>query len=100
MKIKFLFDKFIAFTVMVCLLVSITSVDIFSAVKNKSFSQTEDINSLPLVSPENGKITSINDTGSDLTVVNIQDLHCHKETQKKISNIIEEINKENKVNKI
>jgi len=100
MKIKILFNKFIALTVTVCLLVSITSVDIFSAEKNKSFSQYENINSLPLVSPENGKITSINDTGSDLTVVNIQDLHCHKETQKKISNIIEEINKENKVNKI
>jgi len=38
-----------------------------------------------------GKITSCKDTGSIVTVVNIQDLHCHYQTQQNISNIIKEI---------
>lgn len=44
------------------------------------------------ISQDFGKITSINDIGSNVTVINIQDLHCHFQTQKNISNIIKEIN--------
>ncbi|WP_413853717.1 hypothetical protein [Candidatus Ruminimicrobium bovinum] len=98
MKIKKLINKLIALSVSACLIISITSVNSFSAVKTESLSQDE--NNIPLISFDNGKITSINDTGSNLTVVNIQDLHCHKDTQKKIINIIEEINKENKIKQI
>ena len=38
-----------------------------------------------------GKITSCKDTGSIVTVVNIQDLHCHYQTQQNISSILKEI---------
>lgn len=99
MKITKLFNKIIALSVSICLLISITSADAFSAVKAENLQQQNN-NNIPVISIDNGKITSINDTGSNLTVVNIQDLHCHKDTQKKISNMIEEINKENKVKQI
>uniref|UniRef100_UPI0039B9CA5C hypothetical protein n=1 Tax=Candidatus Ruminimicrobium bovinum TaxID=3242779 RepID=UPI0039B9CA5C len=38
-----------------------------------------------------GKITSCTDAGSNATVVNIQDLHCHYQTQQNISTILKEI---------
>ena len=38
-----------------------------------------------------GKITSSKDAKSNITVVNIQDLHCHPQTQRNISKIISQI---------
>ena len=38
-----------------------------------------------------GKITSSKDAKSDITVINIQDLHCHPQTQRNISKIISQI---------
>ena len=43
------------------------------------------------ISNEYGKITSSKDAKSDITVINIQDLHCHPQTQKNISKLIKEI---------
>ena len=40
---------------------------------------------------ESGKITASKDVNSDITVVNIQDLHCHPQVQKNISKIIGEL---------
>lgn len=45
-----------------------------------------------IINQDFGKITSVNDVGSNVTIINIQDLHCHFQTQQKISNIIKEIN--------
>ena len=49
---------------------------------------------------ESGKVTARKDVKSDVTVVNIQDLHCHPQTQKNISNIIGELSKRYKVKKV
>ena len=49
---------------------------------------------------ESGKVTASKDVKSDVTVVNIQDLHCHPQTQKNISNIIGELSKRYKVKKV
>ncbi|MBR3627355.1 MAG: hypothetical protein IKN42_00745, partial [Elusimicrobia bacterium] len=43
------------------------------------------------ISTEYGKITSSKDAKSDITIINIQDLHCHPQTQRNISKIIKEI---------
>ncbi|MDR0618089.1 MAG: hypothetical protein LBG23_04980 [Endomicrobium sp.] len=40
-----------------------------------------------------GKITNVNYTGSDIVVINIQDLHLHPDVQKNISNIISSFDK-------
>ena len=49
---------------------------------------------------ESGKVTASKDVKSDVTVVNIQDLHCHPQTQKNISKIIGELAKKYKVKKV
>ena len=49
---------------------------------------------------ESGKVTASKDVKSDVTVVNIQDLHCHPQTQKNISKIIGELSKRYKVKKV
>ncbi|MDR0724050.1 MAG: hypothetical protein LBF23_02570, partial [Endomicrobium sp.] len=41
-----------------------------------------------------GKITEANYTGSDVVIINIQDLHLHPEVQKNIGNIISTFDKE------
>lgn len=52
----------------------------------------EDIfNRTVCISNEYGKITSSKDGNSDITVINIQDLHCHPQTQRNISKIIGQI---------
>ena len=47
---------------------------------------------MSVIESDVGKITGINDISSDITVINIQDLHCHEQTQHNISEIIKEIN--------
>ncbi len=52
----------------------------------------EDVfNKASSISSEYGKITSSKDAKSDITVINIQDLHCHPQTQRNISKIIGQI---------
>ena len=52
------------------------------------------------ISTEYGKITSSKDAKSDITVINIQDLHCHPQTQRNISKIIAEIAEKYNLKKI
>lgn len=49
------------------------------------FSETE------IISADYGTITSVKDAKSDITVINVQDLHCHPQTQKNISEIITQL---------
>ena len=49
---------------------------------------------------ESGKITASKDAKSDITVVNIQDLHCHPQVQKEISKIIGELARKYKLKKV
>ena len=44
-----------------------------------------------LIQQRFGKITNFEDLGSNITVINIQDLHCHLQTQENISEILTEI---------
>jgi len=52
------------------------------------------------ISNDYGKITSSKDAQSTITVVNIQDLHCHPQTQRNISKIIDQIADKYNVKKI
>ena len=52
------------------------------------------------ISNDYGKITSSKDAQSTITVVNIQDLHCHPQTQRNISKIINQIADKYNVKKI
>ncbi|MDR3124833.1 MAG: hypothetical protein LBU10_03025, partial [Endomicrobium sp.] len=47
-----------------------------------------------------GKITNANYTGSDIVVINIQDLHLHPQVQKNIGNIISSFDKSYGVNSV
>lgn len=47
-----------------------------------------------------GKITYAKYYNSDEIIINIQDLHCHPETQKNIAKIIEQINKNYKLDQV
>ncbi|MDR2616223.1 MAG: hypothetical protein LBC22_00150, partial [Endomicrobium sp.] len=47
-----------------------------------------------------GKITNANYTGSDILVINIQDLHLHPQVQKNIGNIISSFDKSYGVNSV
>lgn len=55
---------------------------------------------LNIISPEYGKITSVSDTLGDITVINIQDLHCHERTQRNISEIIKTLDKKYKLKSV
>lgn len=59
--------------------------------ENTNNKYEEIFNKVNGISSEYGKITSSKDEGSDITVINIQDLHCHLQTQKNISKIISQI---------
>ena len=52
------------------------------------------------ISNEYGKITSSMDAKSDVTVINIQDLHCHPQTQRNISKLIKEISDKYNLKKV
>ena len=45
-----------------------------------------------LIQQNFGKVTSFKDLGSNITVINIQDLHCHLQTQRNINEILNELN--------
>ncbi len=45
-----------------------------------------------LIQQNFGKVTNFEDSGSNITVINIQDLHCHLQTQENINGILTEIN--------
>ncbi|MFA7074675.1 MAG: hypothetical protein WC234_05770, partial [Endomicrobiaceae bacterium] len=52
------------------------------------------------ISSSAGKITYAKYYDSDEIIINIQDLHCHPETQKNIVKIIDQINKKYNLNEV
>ena len=66
-------------------LYALTTTPVVNNQFNKLFETTN------LIQQGFGKVTSFKDLGSNITVINIQDLHCHLQTQKNINNIIKEI---------
>ena len=91
---KFLrLQKIITITTLSCFILTVMSPGIYGQVSAKPVYSSNDIfDKMSVVQPNLGKITNINDSSSDITVINIQDLHCHKQTQLNISRIIKEIN--------
>lgn len=77
----------------VCFLVSVLCANLYaiSAGQKTDVEYETVFNKLKCINSEYGKITSTKDVGSDITIVNIQDLHCHPQTQKNISKIISQI---------
>ena len=76
-----------------CFMISTLGTNLYATPMAENITQKyEDIfNKATCISNEYGKITSSKDINSDITVINIQDLHCHPQTQRNISKIIAEI---------
>lgn len=60
----------------------------------------EEYNLNTFISSSIGRITSAKYYDSDEIIINIQDLHCHPETQKNIVKIIDQINKKYNLNEV
>ncbi|MBR4632874.1 MAG: hypothetical protein IKO48_06125, partial [Elusimicrobia bacterium] len=77
----------------VCFLISTLGANLYAIPMAENTNQKyEDIfNKASSISNEYGKITSSKDAQSDITVINIQDLHCHPQTQRNIAKIIGQI---------
>ena|GEM_PF-4321081 len=77
----------------VCFVVSTLGANLYAIPLAENANQKyEDVfNKVSSISAEYGKITSSKDVKSDITVINIQDLHCHPQTQRNISKIISQI---------
>ena len=77
----------------VCFLVSALGANLYALPQSEKInSKYEDVfNKVSSISAEYGKITSSKDAQSDITVINIQDLHCHPQTQRNIAKIIGQI---------
>ena len=77
----------------VCFLVATLGANLYAIPVAENINQKyEDIfNKASSISAEYGKITSSKDAQSDITVINIQDLHCHPQTQRNIAKIIGQI---------
>ena len=77
----------------VCFLVSTLGANLYAIPMAENANQKyEDVfNKASSISAEYGKITSSRDGNSDITIINIQDLHCHPQTQRNISKIIAQI---------
>ena len=85
--------KICAVITAICFMVSTLGANLYaipmSETANKKY---EDVfNKASSISSEYGKITALKDANSTVTVVNIQDLHCHAQTQRNISKIIEQL---------
>ena len=85
--------KICAVLTAVCFMVSTLGANLYAvSMETKTNEQYVDVfNSVSCISNEIGKITSAKDANSNVTVVNIQDLHCHPQTQINISKIINQI---------
>lgn len=83
-------------------LISIAGTNLYAVSENASGSDKylKIIDNLNIIKQEYGKITSVRDLSSDVTVVNIQDLHCHFQTQKNISELIKEISSANSLKSV
>jgi len=77
-----------------CLLLTATGSSLSAYGAYQTDSPYNDIfDGMNVIRQEYGKITSVSDNSSDITVVNIQDLHCHEQTQRNISEIIKTLDK-------
>ena len=92
-KKKFNSIKICAVFTTVCFVVSTLGANLYAIPLAENASQKyEDVfNKASSISAEYGKITASKDAKSDITVINIQDLHCHPQTQRNISQIIKQI---------
>ncbi len=77
----------------VCFIMSTMGANLYAIPMSENVNKKyEDVfNKASSISNEYGKITSSKDAKSDITVINIQDLHCHPQTQRNISKIIGQI---------
>ena len=93
LKKKFNSIKICAVFTTVCFMVSTLGANLYAIPMAEDSNQKyEDVfNKASSISNEYGKITSSKDAQSDITVINIQDLHCHPQTQRNISKIIGQI---------
>lgn len=82
--------KICAIITTVCFMVSTLGANLYAIpISENTNKKYEDVfNNASSISSEYGKITALKDANSDVTVVNIQDLHCHPQTQRNISKII------------
>ena len=77
----------------VCFVISTLGANLYAVplAENTNKKYEDVFNKASSISNKYGKITSSKDAKSDITVINIQDLHCHPQTQKNISKLIKEI---------
>lgn len=92
-KKKFNLIKICAVFTTVCFVVSTLGANLYAIplAENANKKYEDVFNKVSSISAEYGKITSSKDAQSDITVINIQDLHCHPQTQRNISKIITQI---------
>jgi len=85
--------KICAVITAICFMVSTLGANLYAIPMSKTANKKyEDVfNKASSISSEYGKITALKDANSTVTVVNIQDLHCHAQTQRNISKIIEQL---------
>ena len=102
LKKKFSSVKICAVTTALCFLISTAGSSLYAVPLAETSDQKYEnlFNKANAVSTEYGKITSSRDSNSDITVINIQDLHCHPQTQRNISKIIAEIAEKYNLKKI
>lgn len=92
--VKIPFSKICSIVTAVCFFATTIGSNLYASVMPSAVSSCDDIfNSMSIIKHEYGKITAIQDSSSDITVVNIQDLHCHEQTQRNISEIIKTLDK-------
>ena len=78
--------KICAVITTVCFMVSTLGSNLYAIPMSENANKKyEDVfNKASSISSEYGKITALKDANSTVTVVNIQDLHCHAQTQRNI----------------
>jgi len=92
--VKIPFLKICSVVTAICFLATTIGSNLYASVIPSDVSQCNDIfESMSVIKQEYGKVTAIQDSSSDITVVNIQDLHCHEQTQRNISEIIKTLDK-------
>ncbi len=84
----FSFKKVLSVTITVSLLLTVVSPGVFAS---NNIDQSSVFDKSSIINSKYGEITDSADTGSNITVINIQDLHCHLQTQQNINNILKEI---------
>ena len=92
-KKKFNLIKICAVFTTVCFVVSTLGANLYAIplAENANKKYEDVFNKVSSISAEYGKITASKDANSDITIINIQDLHCHPQTQRNISKIITQI---------